>query len=93
VATVDDGAIRAMNLDGSGVVTLVTGESKPRGLAVSGGMLYFTNETDAGSVKKVPIGGGTVTTIAAGEDGPAGIVVTEDAVYWTTRSEVRRALP
>jgi len=56
------------------LVTLATGNSQPRHIAVDATSVYWTNDHD-GTVMKIAKGGGTFTTLASGQF-PSGIVCT-----------------
>ena len=71
-----------INISGGGTVTLADGIKAPRGIAVDGNYVYFT-EYPTGSVKKVPIGGGTAITLASGLNSPWGVAVNNGFVYFT----------
>jgi hypothetical protein len=60
--------------------------SNPRGIFVTGGLVYYTNFASGaadGSVSVVPIGGGTPTELATGLDGPWAIAVASNVVFFT----------
>jgi DNA-binding beta-propeller fold protein YncE len=62
------------NLDGTGVTTLVSGQSGPFGVAVDSSHLYWTNQGN-GTVAEASLDGTGVTTLVSGQNGPAGVAV------------------
>lgn len=56
------------------VVSLATGLTRPKGIAVEGSYLYFTNASPSNTVQRVPRSGGTVPTIYVVSDANIGAV-------------------
>lgn len=82
--------IAKAHADGSGQVTLVTGQSSssaPGSLAVTPTHLYWTDVADggagAGSVMQANLDGSGVAAVASGQSSPAYVVADSDGVYWT----------
>lgn len=79
--------------EGGGTPTwLAVDQADPRGVAVDGTHVYWTNQGD-GRVQRVPQGGGEAERFADGEAAPLGIAVDATHVYWVNRTngQVRRA--
>ncbi len=76
-------------LDGGPPKVLATTDSVvgfPRGVAVAGGRVYWTQEgpyPGPDSVKSIPTGGGPIVTVTNEVNGPASIVADQNNVYWT----------
>ncbi|RLB51812.1 MAG: hypothetical protein DRJ42_16180 [Deltaproteobacteria bacterium] len=79
----DVGAIMRVPLGGGTAEVVAGGQDGPHGIALDGGVLYWTNDF-GGTVIKMPLGGAAVV-VASGQEEPKNLVVTIDAVYWTTR--------
>jgi len=77
----DDGRVLKMPIEGGEVITLATGESFPRHIAVDANNIYWTTETD---IRKMPITGGSPATLATSPGGLQSIAVDAHYVYWTT---------
>lgn len=87
-ADIDTGTILAVPA-GGGTATVLATANKPRGVAISGGTVYFTS---AGAVSSVPLAGGAATVLASGLSDPRGITAKGGYVYWTDygSGEVKR---
>ncbi len=75
------------------MVALACSQDTPSGLAVSNGVVYWTNYDAAansgnasgsgGAIMSVPTSGGTPTTVATNQDYPWAIAADANNVYWT----------
>ena len=68
------GKIRRSNLDGSRVQDVVTGLSEPRGIALSGGKMYWT-ESGSGKIGRSNLDGSQKQILVTGSGRPRGIAV------------------
>jgi hypothetical protein len=62
------------NLDGTGVTTVVTGQSAPAGVAVDGSHIYWASAF-GGTINKANLDGTGVTTLVTGQNEPIGVAV------------------
>lgn len=93
-----DGAIRRSNLDGSGVVTLVSGTAARAvdiALDFAGGWMYWANFPDD-VIYRADLSGGGVTTLVTGQFNVSGITLdlAGGKMYWvnqTGNGQIRRA--
>lgn len=79
--------IQRANLDGSGVEDLLTGLSRPQGLALdaAGGKLYWVEEGSS-SIRRARLDGTAVETLISGLNSPAGLALdttAEGKIYWS----------
>ena len=77
----------AYPIAGGAPVVLASGLANPGAIAVSSGVLYFTElaggATGMGTVKQIPVAGGAVTTLATGQNSPTNLVTDGVSLYWT----------
>jgi hypothetical protein len=92
----NQGRIRRASLDGTGMTTIVSGLTNPRGLALdlAGGHLYWSDTQDL-RMYRVPVGGGAVQTVidTGHQLGRPTLVPSEDALYFGNygTGEIRRS--
>ncbi len=67
----------------SGARTLVASAKILNSIAVSGGNLYWYDES-ASQLESVPVGGGTPSPLASGDHNVTGLVADAQYVYWAT---------
>jgi hypothetical protein len=90
------GTIQAANRDGSGRVTLVTGQSDPHAvrLDLAGGKIYWP-EFAGGRIRQANLDGTGLTTIVAGVSQPSllELDVAGGKIYWSNQGtdDIRRA--
>jgi hypothetical protein len=65
------------------MVALACNQDTPSGLAVSNGVVYWTNYDTGQNVMSVPVTGGTPAIVASNQDYPWAIAVDAKNVYWT----------
>ena len=84
------GRIKAANLDGTGVNTLVSEAGSPMGVAVDANHVYWAG---AGAIKESNLDGSGVTTLVSGTDRLYGVAVDASYIYWTdlTAGTIMRA--
>ena len=86
--------VQRANLDGSGVVDLVTALANPRGIAldVAGGKMYFPDDF---VIRQANLDGSGVVVLPTGFGNPFGIAldVADGKMYWTDilRDKIQRA--
>ena len=82
-------SIRRANLDGTGVETLVTGMNGIRGLALGGGMIYWTRVQ--GLIQRANLDGTGVEDVVTISRGAFGLAVDEGEgmIYWSTEGKGR----
>jgi hypothetical protein len=64
-------------------VAIACHQDNPTSIAVSNGVVYWTNNDLAQNIMSVPITGGTPTVVASNQDYPWAIAVDDKNVYWT----------
>ncbi len=88
----NDTAIRSANLDGSGILSVLTGKPSPYGIAldVAGGKIYWTNQTGNPKIQRSNLDGSNVETVLPGSgcctsgialDVPGGRIYWADGYY------------
>ncbi len=79
------GAVMQVPIGGGTVVTLASAQPIPLGIAVTGGMVYWTQYalSAPGLIMSVPAGGGTVVPLVAGLPDPFSMTVAGDTLYWS----------
>jgi len=88
----NDTSIRSANLDGSGILSVLTGKPSPYGIAldVSGGKIYWTNQTGNPKIQRANMDGSSVETVLPGSgcctsgialDGAGGRLYWADGYY------------
>jgi hypothetical protein len=77
----DDSGNQTGSADGGPITLAAVSPCENIKLAVSAGVLYWTEEA-TGTVKSVPTSGGHPTVIANGQGGPGAIAVDSKSVYW-----------
>lgn len=82
------GNVCSVPIAGGAQVVLASGQTNPRGIAVHGGSVFWTNMSDpsSGSVSSVPLDGGPVTVVASGQNFPRAIAADGTYVYRTSSS-------
>jgi len=65
------------------MVALACNQDTPSGLAVSNGVLYWTQYDTGQSIMSVPVTGGTPTTVVSNQDYPWAIAADANNIYWT----------
>ncbi len=89
-----DFTINRADADGTGVTTLVTGQSAAVGLALdlTGGKMYWTN-TNAGSIRRADLTGALVEDLLSGLLQPAAVAVdvVGGKIYWSAFARIQRA--
>jgi hypothetical protein len=81
-----NGSILRANLDGTGAVTIASGQAYPQEVAVYDGQLYWSDlglEQSDGSVMTCSPSHCNPTPLADNQDGPLGLGVDDSGVYWT----------
>ena len=83
-------AIKAANLDGSGVHTLVSGAGSPIAVAVNATHVFWVG---AGAVKESNLDGSGMTTLYSSSDSLYGVAVDATYIYWAdiTTGSIMRA--
>ena len=80
------GRIRRVNLDGTGLDTLMSDIGSPYGITIADGKIYWAEEIDknSGKIQRANPNGTNVETLATVQGLPTGIFVDTDAgkVYW-----------
>jgi hypothetical protein len=89
------GAIRRAPVAGGPVEEVVSGVVSPRGLAISGGFLYWADGgPNEGRISRMHLAGGEPVELVTGERRPAGLAVDDTHVYWASSvaavGEIRR---
>ena len=82
-AGVADGRVRWVSLNTSSKSDYTTARTRPSGLTVSGGALYYA-VTDEGVIEKRPVPTGTVSTFQSGLTSPFRLTSDATYVYWTS---------
>jgi hypothetical protein len=83
------GTVMKMALDGSGQMTLASGQDQPIAIAVDKTSVYWVNQcAGKGAVLKESLTGGSPVTLATGLDRPANIALDATSVYFTTADAV-----
>jgi tRNA A-37 threonylcarbamoyl transferase component Bud32 len=77
-----DGAVMSVRLADGAITTLASGQSKPSGMAVHRGHVYWVDYGD-GAVRRVPVAGGPPELLASGQRGPRSVVAGALGIYWT----------
>ncbi len=85
-----DGSVMRAGLDGSGLITLVSGRNGPQGLAVDATGVYWgegvcADQHCTGAVMKAALDGSGVTTVAADQADPEYVGLHAGSVYWATQ--------
>jgi len=75
-----NGTINRANLDGTGVTTLVSGQTDPIAVAVDSSHIYWANYN--GTINSAPLTGGTATTLVTGQSDPDAVAVYGGRLYW-----------
>lgn len=78
----DVGRIMTANPDGSGVHTLITGQTESFGIAVDGKHIYWSN-VGADTIMRSDLDGKNATAIVKDQSHPYGVAVDSNYVYWT----------
>jgi sugar lactone lactonase YvrE len=93
-ATLNDGNLRKIPVEGGAIVDLATGLSQPFAVAVDDRDVYWTMEGNgavgphaAGAVCRVSVAGGAVEVLAEHQTDPYQLVLDADNVYWTDAIE------
>ncbi|APR74895.1 Putative serine/threonine-protein kinase pknH [Minicystis rosea] len=81
-----DGAVLAAPIGGGSAVTLAARQSRPSGMTVAAGHVYWVNYGN-GTVMRAPVHGGAPEVLRAGQRGPRSVAVSADRVYWTNRND------
>jgi hypothetical protein len=83
--------IASANLDGTGVnQSFIAGASVPRGIAVSGNFIYWTNNLNSGSSGRGTVGRASLDGTGVKQDfislasTPGGVTVGGSFIYWTS---------
>src|SRR5262249_20778085 len=91
-----NGDIRRANLDGTGQISLVSGQDAPLGIALYpvGGLIYWTNFL-GGDIRRANLDGSNETILVSGLSGPLGIALdlAGGRMYWSDSGDgdIRRA--
>jgi hypothetical protein len=76
------GQVMQAALDGSGAVTIASGEQSPVAVQAAGGFVYWVSYAATGVARRAPIGGGTVADLAPAA-GARELFVGDEHVWWT----------
>ncbi len=79
--------VKKVSIDGGSVVTVITGLSGLRELAVDDAYVYVV-DTSAGIIQRVPVGGGSPVTLASGLHAPVQMALDDDDVFWIDAGSV-----
>jgi hypothetical protein len=84
LAALGTGSVMQVSLTGGTPKSLVSGQSIPLGLAVSGSTVYWAEFSLAipGSINSVPVGGGALTTIVGNATDPFGVALVGGTIFW-----------
>ena len=79
------GTVAKVSLDGSGAMSLATGQSLPSAIVASDAGVYWVDDNASGTVKTCALAGCPIAPIslATGQDNPDSIAVDDHNVYWT----------
>ena len=86
------GTVMQAKTDGTGVVTLATGEDTPYAVHLAGGFVYWVSYSAAGVMRKTPIGGGAITNLV---DAPAArdFVIGTSSIWWSREPDDLQSIP
>jgi hypothetical protein len=86
------GTVMQAKKDGTGVVTLGTGEDTPYAVHVAGGFAYWVSYSVAGVMRKTPIGGGAITAIV---DAPTAhdFAIGTSTIWWSREPDDMQSVP
>jgi hypothetical protein len=81
----NSGSVVQVPIGGGPLVTVATSQAIPVGLAVSGGMVYWTvyGLSAPGQVMSAPSGGGTSIPLVGGLNDPFSLTLSGNTLYWT----------
>ncbi len=83
------GRIMAANVDGTGVTTLVTGQTNPFGVAVDASHLYWSTDVSSrgGAIMEADLSGANPHALISGLNNPYGVAVDASHIYWTSYAD------
>ena len=86
------GTVMQAKKDGTGVVTLATGEDTPFAVHTAGGFAYWTSYSVTGVMRKTPIGGGPITALV---DAPTArdFVIGASSIWWSREPDDMQSIP
>jgi hypothetical protein len=86
------GSVMQAKKDGTGAVTLTTGEDTPFAVHVAGGFVYWSSYSVASIMRKTPIGGGTITDLV---EAPAtrDFALGTSYIWWTREPDDIQRIP
>jgi hypothetical protein len=86
------GEVMQANPDGTGAVTLATGEDTPYAVQSAGGFVYWVSYSVIGVMRRAPVGGGPIVDLTPA---PAAreIVVGQSFIWWTREPDDIQRIP
>lgn len=87
------GEVRQARKDGTGRVTLASGQDAPHAVAVTDGFVFWGLYSATGSLRKAPIGGGATVDLLPFAPAVLEIVVDSTHLWWTREPDDVQRMP